>query len=223
MLSEPTNLGFVEHCEMALEQQWGYVRGTFGQILTDGLLEYKLTQYSSNILPYYNFIKKEYIGKRTTDCSGLIKSYLWWNNGDVDYDAFTDFSANDFYVKAEERGFIDSIPHIPGICVWKNNHVGVYIGEGSVIEAKGTMHGVVRTPLKGAGATKWTNWFKCHSIKYINPPKNYEEIIKECTSSFDDWLIGIKDLVDMANAGKNIGSLKIFRYLPELIQKIYNR
>ncbi|MBE6719187.1 MAG: hypothetical protein E7571_00845 [Ruminococcaceae bacterium] len=42
-------------------------------------------------------------------------------------------------------------------------HVGVYIGGGYVIEAKGHAYGVVKTAFKGRG---WKNWGKCPWITY---------------------------------------------------------
>ena len=41
-------------------------------------------------------------------------------------------------------------------------HVGVYIGNGYVIEAKGHKYGVVQSKLSGGG---WKYWAQCHLIK----------------------------------------------------------
>jgi hypothetical protein len=68
---------------------------------------------------------------------------------------------------ATEKGPINTIPEIPGLCVRKDQHIGVYIGNGQVIESKGTKYGVVQTPLKGVGANAWTHWLKCPFIEYI--------------------------------------------------------
>ena len=46
--------------------------------------------------------------------------------------------------------------------VRKSGHIGVYIGNGEVIEAMGTKYGVVKTQLEGRG---WTHWLE---IPYIN-------------------------------------------------------
>lgn len=162
-----TNLGLVEYAKKALKEKWGYVWGTFGLVLTEKLLEQKLKQYPNNVCGYEAFIRQNWLNRKTTDCIGLIKSYMWENNGKIIYNAKTDVSANGMYNLAKEKGLIATIPEIPGICVYKQGHIGVYIGNGQVIEAKGTKHGVVQTPLKGAGANKWTHWLKCPSIQYI--------------------------------------------------------
>ena len=57
---------------------------------------------------------------------------------------------------------IDTMPDIPGLAVWHDGHIGVYIGGGQVIEAMGTKYGVVKTELANRG---WTHWLK---IPYIN-------------------------------------------------------
>jgi peptidoglycan hydrolase-like protein with peptidoglycan-binding domain len=44
--------------------------------------------------------------------------------------------------------------------------VGVYIGGGQVIEANSTAKGVIQTPLKGTGATAWSNWFYVPGVDY---------------------------------------------------------
>ena len=45
----------------------------------------------------------------------------------------------------------------------KPGHIGVYIGNGEVIEAMDTRYGVVKTKLQGRG---WTHWLEVSGIKY---------------------------------------------------------
>lgn len=47
--------------------------------------------------------------------------------------------------------------------MWKAGHIGVYIGNGEVIEAMGTKYGVVKTQLEGRG---WTHWLEVPGIEY---------------------------------------------------------
>ena len=75
------------------------------------------------------------------------------------------------------KGPVSELPELPGVCLWKPGHVGVYVGDGRVIEAKGTKYGVVLTPLKGLGATKWTHWFLCPYIDYVSAAAVYKAII----------------------------------------------
>lgn len=168
-----TNRGLVEHCKKALSEGWGYVYGTFGQVLTQSIFVQKLKQYPSEISKYADFIRIHWMGKRTADCVGLIKSYLWWNGNDVVYDARTDVSANGMYEKAKEKGKIDTLPEISGLCLWFDGHIGVYIGQGWVIESRGTKYGVVKTKLE---ERPWTHWLKCPYIEYVKDKKITVEI-----------------------------------------------
>ena len=55
------------------------------------------------------------------------------------------------------------MPKIPGVLVFKEHHVGVYIGGGVVVEAKGHKYGVIKSNLAGGG---WTKWGFCPWIDY---------------------------------------------------------
>lgn len=161
-----TNYELVEFCEKALEEKWGYVWGTFGQILTPSRFRQKLRQYPINAGIYESFIRSNWLGKQTVDCVGLIKGALWNVNGKIKYSPSTDINANDMILRCAESGPIDSIPNIPGLLVWKRGHIGVYVGDGQVIEAHGTKHGVIKTPVIGEGATGWTKWGKSKYFDY---------------------------------------------------------
>ena len=150
----------------AYESGWGYVWGTFGSVLTEGLFQAKLEQYPDGVGNYEDFIRDNWVGKRTTDCCGLIKGYgcLDPETMSINYgtNGMPDLGANQMYYNASESGTIDTIPEIPGLAVWHDGHIGVYIGNGYVIEAMGTKYGVVKTQLEGRG---WTHWLK---VEYIN-------------------------------------------------------
>ena len=95
-----------------------------------------------------------------------VKAYGWLSSETMTIDYGThgmpDIGANQMYYSATESGTIDTMPDIPGLAVWHDGHIGVYIGGGQVIEAMGTKYGVVKTELAGRG---WTHWLK---IPYIN-------------------------------------------------------
>lgn len=216
-----TNKGLVEHVEKALAEKWGYVWGTFGQILNNRLLNQKITQYPDGVGKYEDFIRKHWLGKRTADCVGLIKSYMWWTTiGDPVYSSLNDVSANGMFGAAKEKGPINTMPDVPGVCVWKEGHIGVYVGDGQVIEAHGTKHGVIQTPLRGG--TPWTHWLKCPYITYVEEGLNWKEILKKVTDSPEAWEKGIETAVKAAKADGSLGDLEIFQYLPKLIEKIYS-
>ena len=151
----------------AWENGWGYVWGTYGRVLTDELLSAKLTQYPDNVGAYEEFIRDNWLGRRTTDCCGLIKSYGWLNTETMTFsyqsNGVVDTGANGMYRSAAVSGTIDTIPEIPGLAVWCDGHIGVYIGNGEVIEAMGTKYGVVKTIL---AERNFTHWLQVPGISY---------------------------------------------------------
>ena len=151
----------------AWEQGWGYVWGTCGWVLTDGLFASKLAQYPDGVGDHEAFIRSHWLGRRTTDCVGLIKGYGW-----LDVETLTvgyatngmpDYGANGMFYAATVTGSIDTIPEKPGIAVWRDGHIGVYIGDGYVIESMGTEFGVVKTKL---AERNFTNWLEIPFIEY---------------------------------------------------------
>lgn len=170
------NLDLVQWAIQAEEAGWGYVWGTFGQVLTRELFEAKLDQYPEDIGGHADFIRANWVGGRTADCVGLIKGYSWYDpeTGSVNYatNGMPDVGANQMFYNAVEKGPISTIPEIPGLLVWMDGHIGIYIGDGYVVEAMGTRYGVVKTALHGRG---WTNWCKNPYINYIEETAPTEE------------------------------------------------
>lgn len=221
-----TNNGLVKHAQMALDEGWGYVWGTFGNVLYPEIFQDKLLQYPDGVGKYASFIQANWLNKRTADCIGLIKSYLWWNNGLVVYDPKTDLSADDMFYRAEEKGPIRSFPTKPlnGLLVWKQGHIGIYVGDGQVIESHGTTYGVIKTPLQGDRATYWTHWCKCPFITYESSYKDWIQLINETSNgSADAWVNAINVAVNAAKADGNLGPLEIFQHLPKLIELLGNK
>ncbi len=166
------NLDLVVYAKQAYENGWGYVWGTYGNVLTESLFAYKLDQYPDGVGNYEDFIRENWLGRRTTDCCGLIKGYSWLNPDTLSIEYATngmpDYGANQMYASAEEYGTdygsMDSMPDIPGLALWKSGHIGVYIGDGMAIEAMGTKYGVVLTEVDGRG---WQGWCKIPFITYV--------------------------------------------------------
>ena len=129
----------VQYAIHAYEEHWGYVWGTFGHVLTESLFEAKLAQYPDALAGNADFIRQTWVGGRTTDCVGLIKGYGWLDTEteEIVYNTngMPDITANEMYNSATVSGTIDTIPETPGLAVWHDGHIGVYIGNGEVVEA----------------------------------------------------------------------------------------
>lgn len=162
------NLDLVAWANAAYDAGWGYVLGTYGLVLTEELLEYKLQQLPDGVGPYEDYIRDNYLGLRTADCVGLIKGYSWYdiNIGEIRYgtNGMPDVSANQFYANATEKGPISTLPEIPGLILHAEGHVGIYIGGGYAIEAMGTRYGVVKTRVANRN---WTGWCRNPYITYV--------------------------------------------------------
>ena len=172
--STKNSADLVAYAQQAFDNGWGYVWGTCGWILTDGLFQSKLNQYPEGVENYKDFIAENWVGGRTTDCVGLIKGYSWLDVDTLDVGYATngmpDLGANQMYNVATNKGGIATIPEIPGLAVWNKGHIGVYIGDGYVIEAMGTKYGVVKTKLADRN---WTHWLK---IPYLSYPETTNEL-----------------------------------------------
>ena len=157
-----TGKGLAEYAIAQLGKPYWW--GTFGQTADAGLLSAKRQQYPD----YYtasDFTSQ--FGQKVHDCVGLIKGYLWCDTPDSapKYKAAQDVAVNGLYLTCKEHGSLGTIPEEPGVCVFMANmgHVGVYIGNGCVVEAMGHAYGVVKTQLKGRG---WSYWGKPGWIEY---------------------------------------------------------
>ncbi len=166
--STKNNLDLVKWSEFAADKGWGYVWGTYGTVLSPDFLESKIIQYPDEVGGKENFIRENWLGKRTADCVGLIKGYSWYDTASqmtiLVSNGMPDIGADTMYENATEKGTIDTIPEIPGLAVWKEGHIGVYIGDGKVVEAYGTTSGVIRSELANGG---WTHWLKIPYITYL--------------------------------------------------------
>ena len=162
------NLDLVQWALEAEKKHWGYVLGTFAWVLDTSEYERKLKQYPDGVGQHSDFIVANWIGGRTADCVGLIKGYCWLNpeTREVGYatNGMPDINEEQMFQYASVKGTIDTIPEIPGLAVWFKGHIGIYIGNGYVIESKGTRYGVVKTKLSEG---RWTHWLKIPYISYL--------------------------------------------------------
>ena len=157
-----TGQGLAEYALAQLGRPYWW--GCFGQRADGALYAQKKKQYPG----YYTAadFQNQY-GQKVHDCVGLIKGYLWCGSADGSprYNAAQDIAVEGLYRKCSRKGDISTLPETPGVCVFMANmgHVGVYIGNGEVVEAMGHAYGVVKTKVAGRG---WAYWGMPEWIDY---------------------------------------------------------
>lgn len=166
--TDKNNLDLVKWAQMTYDNKWGYVWGSHGNVLTANELKRLEKTFGSHVTDKEEYIKSHWLGRRTSDCVGLIKGYGWYDetSGTIKYgtNGMKDVTADGMFNAAVEKGPISTMPDIPGIAVWHQGHIGVYIGNGYVIHAANTYDGVIKTPITSSG---WTHWLKVPYINYI--------------------------------------------------------
>jgi cell wall-associated NlpC family hydrolase len=143
----------------------GYVYGGIDVICTIELLKAKQQQYGTLMGEGYYQLNGDYtkgkcakwLNKRVFDCSGLIKSARK-HLGSI----YKDVSAQGMYDQCTKRGVIKTMPLIPGCTLYmysatkaRMTHIGMYIGNGLVVECRGVAYGTVITKLSDRA---WGFW-----------------------------------------------------------------
>ena len=165
---QPNDL--IEKFRYALNNGWGYIWGTAGVKWTkekQAALE-KTTDEDRAMGRKYG---SKWIGHTVADCSGLF-SWAFKQLGGYMYHGsntmWDKYCADKGELKKGKRA--DGKELLPGTAVFTRNkktgkrgHVGLYIGDGKVIEAKGAQNGVVQSKVTDA---KWVNWGEMLRVDY---------------------------------------------------------
>lgn len=163
-----TNWGLVGYAKSALGLP--YWLGTFGQTASEELWQLKHAQYPGTYTDASKPSYQKQYGKAVHDCNGLIKGYFWKDTLDAPYkyesNGLADINEAQMYAMCRERGKISAMPDIPGLLVFLLSggvpyHVGVYIGGGEVIEARGHDYGVIKSQIN-----VWQEWGKFPLLEY---------------------------------------------------------
>lgn len=115
-----------------------------------GLAEWALNAYNSG----WSYV---YGGSTpgAVDCSGLIYSY-----------AGGERCGNPQLETATETDSVSAgIPNVHGLGLWRPGHVGVYVGNGMEVDARGDEYGVCYEAI--GGYNNWTYWFKLAAVSYV--------------------------------------------------------
>lgn len=219
-----TNKQLVEFAKSRLNIKTAYMWGAFGNLITESFIQQKARQYPKYYSEARQALLRSYIGKNYygCDCAGLIKWFLWTDGGahGIRYNASQDKGTEGMYNSAKVKGKIADMPETPGLIVYMKGHVGVYIGNGEVVECTlgANGDGCVKTKLKARKDKQWTNYFEHEDIQYVKDPVNPVPTPTNEINIGDDVIIN-GPLYPNANAVKATGTAtnkrtKITRKLP---------
>ncbi len=147
----------------ALAEAWGYIWGASGQEWTEA----KQKAATREMTVKYG---AQWIGRKVADCSGLfawafkqLGGYIYHGSNTI----FKDYTTATGKLVNGQRA--DGQPIKPGTAVFLCNadsgyhHIGLYVGDNTVIEAKGTQYGVVTSKL-----SHWDYWGELKGIIYAD-------------------------------------------------------
>lgn len=167
-----TNSELVKYARAYLEKKAAYWYGCIGGIGSKALYESKQKQYPNNY-PTAQYENTDYYdadGKIVMDCCGLIKACLNAETpgAPAPYVKENDLSAKGYYDQGcDIKGKLDGtfVPHVGQLIFKVNNnnvicHVGIYAGNGKVIEAKGHQYGVIESDFNSS----WKYWGQCKFV-----------------------------------------------------------
>ena len=158
---------FIQQVKIPLKEQWGYIYGTWGRVWT-AQLQQAWSQPSRTNWQKTKQYGSKWIGRMVTDCSGLVRRACYNLGQQVAHHShylYTDYCRNKGKLVNGRRS--DGTLPRAGSLVFLNNkqgrkhHVGVYIGDDTVIQAKGTQYGVVTSNL-----AHWDAWGQLRCINY---------------------------------------------------------
>jgi LysM repeat protein len=164
-----------------------YMWGAFGAPVSEALITSKSKQYPD----WYTAARKTLFrrlinqGYFAFDCVCLIKAILWGWTGDAsksyggatyESNGVPDTSADGMLTKLIGAS-ADFSNIIPGEAVWMKGHIGVYIGDGKVIECTPVWKNGVQVttclnmhaPITGLKGRSWTKHGKLPYVEYETP------------------------------------------------------
>lgn len=168
-----------------------YMWGTFGSPVTEQVIQSKSNQYSDWYTPSKQRLFRSLIGKNyfAFDCVNLIKAMLWgWNGDDTKPYGGAVYASNgvpDVSANGMLKLLIDATDDFSyiekGEAVWMDGHIGVYIGDGKVIECTPRWDNCVQITacgnigdIDGLNTRSWVKHGKLPFIDYVEDTETIE-------------------------------------------------
>lgn len=152
----------IDKFQYAIDNNWGYIWGTAG-------IKWTKEKQASATREQTQLYGKKWIGHYVADCSGLFSwafkqlgGYMYHGSNTM-YKTYC--TSKGKFVNGKRS---DGKELKPGTAVFTgtendHGHVGLYIGNGKVIEAKGTQAGVI---ISSVTEKKWTFWGELKGVDY---------------------------------------------------------
>jgi hypothetical protein len=170
--------------QQALDEKWGYIYGT-KHVMWNAERQAEYDKENKDDPNCQNSIQygSRWYGHYVTDCSGLFAWAFSVLGGEIYH------GSNTMYLKwCNDKGELkkgkrsDGRELKPGtaVFVWngtKYSHVGLFIGDGIVIEAASTLKGVITSKVSDS---KWSHWGELKGVAY------YEKTITDVEPAKDD-------------------------------------
>ena len=142
----------------------GYVYGSSGQICTP---QFRQDCAKANPSQKTNILTTaaKWDGIRVWDCSGIMRgawrTLLKYRSG---------FTTKIFDEWCTRKGRIENMPDMPGTFVFTGElgdfpHIGTYVGNNKVVDARGTAYGVLYRDIDNV---EWTYWAQADDIDFLN-------------------------------------------------------
>ena len=139
----------------ALDERWGYIWGESGDV-------WSAANQSAATREMTVEHGSKWIGRRVADCSGLFV-WAYRELGEKIY-----HGSNTIFDKYTTRtgALFGEVEILPGTAVFqvskgRRTHIGLYVGDGAVIEARGTRSGVIESDL-----SEWDEWGTLSAVDY---------------------------------------------------------
>ena len=141
----------LEHCEKALKENWQYIFGAKGTILTTEQIREKQQRWGTYCVHDSDIETKG--GKICCDCSGLISSLTGIERNSQGY----------FDSSVERKDINEREVSMKGWAVWKKGHIGIYDGNNGYYAMDNSDDNVVH---KNLSENSFTHIIKLSDITY---------------------------------------------------------
>lgn len=165
-----TTQALIDKFRQALQEGWGYIWGTAGETWT-AEKQKELEKTTDKDRAQGREYGSKWIGKKVADCSGLF-SWAFKQLGGYMYHGsdtmYRKYCADKGELKKGKRTDCAALKPGTAVFVWngsKYSHVGLFVGDNTVIEAMGTINGVTTSKVT---AGKWIHWGELSGVDYRN-------------------------------------------------------